>query len=273
MTEHLAVTATSPREGGDDPTPGAPSGTLERGLHLLGLFTSEEPEWTLRQLREESQLAKATVRRLMLTLERLGWVTQDQVSGAYTLGPRIMQCLYAKTSLVMLAGVARPHLERLASETTESTVLNVWGHDGPLTVDLVTTPRHFKPFTATGMTMQGLATADAQVLTAFSPESVWDARYTLLLDRTNGLTEADRARVRDRWREVRRSGIAFDREEWKPGVCAVAAPILDDTGSVLASLSVVFPSERASDRETERYAVAVRDAAVAISRALRAAEQ
>lgn len=241
----------------------APLGTLERGLYLLGLFSTERPEWTLRELREESQLPKATVRRLMLTLERLGWVEQD-VAGNYALGPRMLQSLYAKTSASVLVSEARPYLERLAQSTTESALLSVWGHEGTLSLDLVTTERHFKPFTSAGMVVHGLMSADAKVLVAFAPEMLWDARYASLSQAMPAGVTVDSMRAK--WREVRAAGVAFDNEEWKPGVCAVAAPVLGADGFVLASISLVIPSERGGKQELERYAAAVRDAAAALSR-------
>jgi DNA-binding IclR family transcriptional regulator len=245
------------------PGEAAPLGTLERGLYLLGLFSADRPEWTLRELREESQLAKATVRRLMLTLERLGWVEQDP-AGDYTLGPRMLQSLYAGTSSSVLVSEARPYLEQLAQITTESALLSVWGHEGALSLDLVTTQRHFKPFTSVGMVVRGLMTADAKVLVAFAPEAVWDARYASLSQAMPGGITLES--MRENWRAVRDAGVAFDNEEWKPGVCAVAAPVLSADGFVLASISLVIPSERGGKPELERHAAAVRDAAAALSR-------
>ena len=265
MTE-IAQTFTASGAGHDPSSPqsegAAPLGTLERGLYLLGLFTTERPNWTLRELREESQLAKATVRRLMLALERLGWVEQD-AAGNFTLGPRMLQSLFAKTSASMLVSEARPYLEHLAKVTTESALLSVWGHEGALSLDLVTTQRHFKPFTSAGMVVRGLMTADAQVLVAFAPEVVWDARYASLSHATPNSIAVDS--MRKKWRAVRDAGIAFDNEEWKPGVCAVAAPVLAADGFVLASVSLVIPSERGGQQELERHAEAVREAAAALS--------
>ncbi|AHK35922.1 IclR family transcriptional regulator [Rhodococcus opacus] len=266
-SEVSAARTTAPADAAPLPEAGAPLGTLERGLYLLGLFTAETPERTLRELREESGLAKATVRRLMHTLESMGWVAHDPDHGRYSLGPRLLPCLFAMTSTSMLTNVAHPNLVQLASATTESAMLSTWAHDGALTLDLVTTPRHFKPFTSVGMVMPGLATADAQVLTAFSPETYWDARFDTFADHAAGSTEKDREAQRRLWSQIRQTGIAYDREGWKPGVCAVAAPVLDTTGCALASISVVMPSERAENGNLEQYAQAVRDAATAVSRA------
>jgi IclR family pca regulon transcriptional regulator len=246
------------------PSADAPLGTLERGLAILSLFTAEKPSWTLREIVEESGLAKATTRRLALTLERLGWLEAEQ-DGQYVLGPQILQSLYAKTSATMLVKEARPHLERLAELTTETALIAAWGHDGPITLDLVSTPRHFKPFTSVGMVMRGLATADAQVLIAFSPESVWDARFDAIARYSPEVTEESRPRMKQQWTDIRRVGVALDREQWREGVCAVAAPILDATGTALASISIVMPSERADADTLQSSTDAVLAAAMTLS--------
>jgi IclR family pca regulon transcriptional regulator len=241
------------------------AGTLERGLHLLSLFNADKPEWTLRELQEQSHLAKATTRRLMLTLERLGWVEHSPEQGVFTLGPQIVRALYAKTSSSILISQARPYLERLAATTTESAHFAQWGHDGAITLDLVSTPRHFKPFTSVGTVMPGLETADAQALVAFAAEQVWEDRLDTFAARGRGIDEAGRERFRELWRKVRAAGIAYDLEGWRPGVCAVAAPVLDAAGQVLASVSVIVPSERGGDKQLELHADAVREAAADIS--------
>jgi IclR family acetate operon transcriptional repressor len=247
------------------PSPEAPLGTLERGLYLLGLFTVESPEWTLRDLREVSGLPKATVRRLMHSLNDLGWVSHDSDRGYYRLGPRLLPCLYAMTSVSALTNTAHPYLAQLADTTTESAMISTWGHGGALTLDLVTTSRHFKPFTSVGMVMPGITTADAQVLTAFSPETHWKARYEAFADPAS--TEDGGEKQYRQWRNIRQTGVAYDMEGWKPGVCAVAAPVLDTTGHAIASISVVLPSERAENGKLEQYAHVVRDTAAAVSQA------
>ena len=53
--------------------------------------------------------------------------------------------------------------------------------------------------------------------------------------------------------EVRRQGVAFDIEERDMGTCAVAAPVRDQTGKVIATLAVVVPTGR-FDEEAQRHA-------------------
>ena len=151
----------------------SPIGTLERGLLLLELFDADNSEMSLGQLRERAGLPKATIQRLMKTLEARKWVAYESASRKYHLGASVLRISYLAASHSELVRVTHPFLIRLAEETRETASLCVWTDLGPLMLDTVLTPRHFKPSTNVGMIL-GLATADSQVLVAFGPEEVWD---------------------------------------------------------------------------------------------------
>jgi DNA-binding IclR family transcriptional regulator len=243
----------------------APTRTLEKGLFLLGLFDTDNPEWTLKELRERAGLPKATTRRLMKTLEASHWVASDPVSGKYYLGSSVLRALYLATSHSELVRAAHPYLLRLEEETTESTSLSVWTDQGALILDTVPTTRPFKPHTFVGMLLPGHASADAQVLIAFGSEQTQEAVLgTPQLRRTEN-TVTDPGALREKWRWIRREGVAFDREEWRIGAPAVAAPVFDQNGELRASLSVVPPTERCSEVQMQGYAEAVKRAAAELS--------
>ena len=88
-----------------DPTPGAPTKTLEKGLFLLGLFDHDHPEWTLRELRERAGLTKATTRRLMKTLEASNWVAYDAEAGNYHLGSAVLMTVQTTAAVQASRGL------------------------------------------------------------------------------------------------------------------------------------------------------------------------
>ncbi len=247
---------------------GAPTRTLEKGLLLLGLFDVDHPEWTPRELRERAGLPKATARRLMKTLEASDWVEYDSLSGKYHLGSSALRAFYLAQSHPELVRVAHPILVELTEETTESSNLTVWTDEGPLILDTVPTARHFKPPTFVGMLLPGIASADAQVLISFGPEEVWDRLLADPPERRTEHTLTDPNSIRERWRTVRREGVAIDHEEWKEDAPGVAAPVFDRTGKVRAALSIVAPVERFSDAQALGYAAAAKKSAAALSKRL-----
>lgn len=239
----------------------APTRTLEKGLFLLGLFDADHPEWTLKEVRERAGLPKATTRRLMKTLEASHWVAYDGDSGTYHLGSRALLAAYLFTSHAELVRVAHPYLLRLAAETTESCRLTVWIDSGAMIVDNVPTTRLFKYHIYNGMLLDGLASANAKALVAFQPEEAWDALLATPIQPRTPETVTDPERVREQWRAIRRAGVAFDWGEWNAEAPAVAAPVFDRDGHVVASVSVVVPVERASEEAMQNVAQAVKKTA------------
>ena len=255
-------------DNGADAADGPPTRTLEKGLLLLSLFDAEHREWTLKDLRERAGLPKATARRLVKTLEHAKWVTQDPVTGKYHLGASALRAYYLATSDSELVRVAHPFLEQLEQETTETALLSVWSIDAPVILDTVPTSRPFKPYTAVGMPLPGISSADAAALIAYMPEETWDALLATPIEKRTPKTETDPQKLKERWREIRETGIAYDWEEWNDGAPAVAAPVFDQGGGLRAALTVVAPIERCSPEEMERYAAAVRRTAAELSKAL-----
>ena len=245
----------------------SPIGTLERGLLLLELFDADNSEMSLNQLRERAGLPKATIQRLMKTLEARRWVAYDYTARKYRLGASVLRISYLAASHSELVRVTHPFLVRLAEETRETASLCVWTDLGPLMLDTVLTPRHFKPATNIGMIL-GLGTADGQVLVACGPEEAWDGHLANPLPRHTELTVTDPDQVRERWRTIRDEGVAFDRGEWNLEIPAVAVPIFDRQGQLRGSMAIAPPLERATEEAMRRHAEALKAAAAEISKKL-----
>jgi len=247
----------------------APARTLEKGLFLLSLFDAEHPEWSLRDLREHAGLSKATTRRLVKTLEAAKWVAYDPDSRTYHLGSSALRALYLATSHSELVRLVHPFLIRLAAETNESAIFSVWTDHGALILDSAPSSRPFKPLTYPGMLLPGVASADAQVLIAFGPEEAWDTLLAGPIERRTERTVTDPEVLRERWRTVRREGVAYDWGEWNLGAPAVSAPVFDGNGQLRGAVTVVPPIERCSEEQMQGYAAAVKRTAAEISKKLR----
>jgi DNA-binding IclR family transcriptional regulator len=245
-----------------------PIRALERGLQLLGLFDADHAEWTLKEMRERTGLPKATVRRLMITLEASDWVVRDEGSGTYRVGPGATRIGYAARSHNELVRIAHPHLVRLADETTESVSFSVWTRRGAMLLDNVSSLRMFRYGVHNGMLLEGLTSANAKALVAFLPEQMWDGLLSAPIEARTSRTVTDPERVREQWQQYRDAGVAFDWGEWTDEAMATGAPVLDRNGVVLASVSVVVPVERATEETMRRCAAAAMKTAGEISRQL-----
>jgi IclR family KDG regulon transcriptional repressor len=239
---------------------------LERGLQLIKCFNVQHSSWRIADLAREVNLHKATTRRLVKTLESESFLVLDPDSGEYRLGSALLPVSYLVRSHNELVRVAHPFLEWLAASTDETVGLAVWTNRGVMHIDHVPTSHFFKPVLITGNVSTTYGTTHSKILLAFGPEE----RLSKLSfgDRGPSLTLAEAARVHEELQKVRESGIAYDIEERSRGVCAVGAPIRDGSGEVVASLSVVAPTDRFGPTERESATDAIRETAIAISRQL-----
>jgi IclR family KDG regulon transcriptional repressor len=191
----------------------------------------------------------------------------------YELGPAIYRVASLTRSHSQLILVARPHLERLTERTTESSALGVWEHGESLILDMILTPRPFKPANLVGTTFPGLAALYAKIAMAFAPESVREAALAMNHPRITEHTVTDPVELREEIERIRRERVAYGLENVVVGICTVAAPVFDSGGKVAASMAVVAPTERFGPVEMREYGAAVMQAADLVSRELGWAEQ
>jgi len=238
---------------------------LIRALQILKRFDSEHPSWSLAELSRSVELHKATTRRLVKTLESEGFLQPDRDSGEFRLGSALLPLTYLARSQDHLVRVAHPHLERLAEASGETATLSIWTEGGILLIDHVMTNHYFKPALTLGRTSSEYGTTHSKILLAFgTPDRL--ARMSLG-DSGRSITLAEVEKIHDELKSVRDSGIAFDTERFA-GVSAVAVPVHDSSAEVVASLSLVIPTDRYTKERRAVFASLVREAGVNLSRDL-----
>ena len=92
--------------------------SLARGLDVLACFDASHRSMTLSEVATRAGLARPTARRLLLTLEELGFVRSTE--GGFVLTPKVLTLGMAYVSALGLWDIARPHMEDLVSRTGES---------------------------------------------------------------------------------------------------------------------------------------------------------
>jgi IclR family transcriptional regulator, pca regulon regulatory protein len=219
--------------------------SLERGLAVIRTFDAAAPELTLSEVARAAGLTRAAARRFLLTLVDLGYVRTD--GRLFALSPRVLELGYAYLSSLSLPEVAEPHLERLVSEVHESSSVSVLDGGDVVYVARVPTSRIMTVAINVGTRFPAYATSMGRVLLAGLPDDELDdylARATLtrLTPRTATSATALRAEIE----RVRAQGWALVDQELEVGLRAVAAPIRDRTGRVVAAVNVSAHASRTS---------------------------
>jgi IclR family transcriptional regulator, pca regulon regulatory protein len=211
--------------------------SLARGLDVLRAFDQHRREMSLADVATSTGLARPTARRLLLTLEELGYVRS--VDGAFSLTPRVITLGTAYVASLGLWEVARPHLEGLVSQTGESSSMAQLDGSDIIYVARVSVPKIIALRVDIGTLFPAPQTSQGKVLLAALSRDELDR--VLEIPSRSGLPRyigATRETLDEELTTVRARGWALADEELAPGVRSIAVPVRDGTGTVRAAMNV-----------------------------------
>jgi IclR family transcriptional regulator, pca regulon regulatory protein len=211
---------------------------IARGLDVIRVFKPGQPVMSLAAVAAASDLPRPTARRILLTLEQLGYVRQAESSG-FELTPRVLDLGMSYVLSRGLWEIARPHMEALVARTRESTSIAQLDGSDIVYVARVAVPKIVTLAVTIGTRFPAMQTSLGKVLLAALPPA--EAERVLAEPSRSGITPpwrpdaAERAAV---LREVRARGWALTDEQLAPGIRSVAVPLRDGDGTVIAALNV-----------------------------------
>lgn len=210
---------------------------LARGLEVIAAFRPGRPAMSLTEVAAATGLARPTARRILLTLQELGYVRTAE--RGYRLTPRVLELGVAYVRSMGLWDVARPHLERLGERTGESCSIAQLDGSDIVYVARVSVPKIVSLAVQVGTRFPALATSLGKVQLAALPPDEADA--VLAEPSRSGLTarwQPTRAERDAELRDVRARGWALTDEQLALGIRSVAAPLRDGSGRVIAGVNV-----------------------------------
>jgi len=210
-------------------------------------------------------LHKSTASRLLATLEKRGLVEQDDETGKYRLGLVVIRLAERAERTLDLRGLAMPELERLARLTRETVGLGVVDGDSLLTVAQVDGPNLIAVGDWTGRSTPLHCVASGKVLMAALAEREVVRVVKRGLARYTERTLVDLEPLLEELARIRRRGYATAIGEYELGLNAVAAPVHDARGQVIAAVDIWGPTFRLTPRRMPELAAQVRETAAAIS--------
>ncbi len=237
---------------------------LARALQVLWTLASRKRPWTLEELAHERGLNKASLLRILRTLEADRVVLRD--GDAYALGPRVLDLSHAYLQNLDLDQVARPAMRDLAEATGHTVSLAVLDGDQVVYVGIERAERELGIQGEVGGRHPAHATALGKVLLADLPDDEVRARLgDGPLERLTHRTVGDAEELLAALPTVRQRGFAVDDEERGLGIRCVAAPIRRHDGHAIGALSLAGAIFHMSDEALERHARTVLEAAATVS--------
>ena len=220
------------------------------------------------EVARELDVHKSTASRLLAALDRRELVAQDTARGKFRLGVGIVRLAGAVSRKLDLVQESRPVCRALAQQVGETVNLAILSGPDALYLDQVAGPAALSPHNWAGQRIPLHATSDGKVLLAYLSEAELKERLAPPLARFTDRTITAAAEFGDLLAEVRRRGFATAVEELEAGLTAIAAPVRNAEGNVIASISASGPSFRIPADRIPVLAGAVRRAAAEVSRRL-----
>jgi len=240
--------------------------SVERALAILEIL-ARSGEAGVTGIASEIGVHKSTAFRLVSTLEQGGLVEQSVDRGKYRLGMGILRLAGATTARLDLVQEARPICRRLASTTGETVNIAVLSDHAALYLDQVAGASSLQPHNWVGQHIPLHATSNGKVLLSELPEDEL-ARTLGAMPSYTDATITTKKRLRAELDDVRGRGYATAVDELEVGLTAMAAPIRNAHGDVIAALSLSGPTFRLDEARVGEVLPALLEAANEVSHRL-----
>lgn len=239
---------------------------LDRALAVLEVLSAEGPDLSLGEISDRLALHKSTTHRLIMVLERHNFVERNSISGRYRLGLKLFELGTKAVSQLGLRERARPFLERLVLETSETVHLCVLDDTEVVYLDKVEPERSVRMATSVGRRNPIHCTAVGKAIMAYLPMGEVEA-----IIRRHGMkamtakTITNFLELKKELNAIRQRGYSIDDEEIEEGVRCVGCVVRNFSGEPLAAISASGPAFRVTRAKVAELAVPVMAAAQGLS--------
>jgi DNA-binding IclR family transcriptional regulator len=237
--------------------------SIGRGLDVLDCFDGKAP-LALKEISNSTGLPESTLFRVLLTLEKHGYLRQA-VDGTYQLAPKLRFGWLVEQGNA-LRDMVRPELERLAQRFNETASMAYLFEDHIHVLDSIETFHEIRMSNRIGRVLPPHCSALGKAIAAFQDRTLTEQIIEIYgLTRRTEHSITDRARLFDEFAEIRRTGVAYDREESVLGGICISAAIRPNGQPVVAAISLSTPIVRMTPEREEQTRKAVLEAAMRIA--------
>ncbi|MFT5499931.1 MAG: DNA-binding IclR family transcriptional regulator [Woeseiaceae bacterium] len=237
--------------------------SIERAVRVLKVLSEGDNLMGVTEIAEKLNLGKSTVHRILASLMRSNMVRLNPTSHQYSLGYGLLQLTAGLLRSSEISITALSYLRDLRQETGETVALNVRDHDYRTVVERLDTLHEIRYVTEIGRPIPLDVGAGGKAILAFMDE--------IEVRRIQKLSKLSRKQVRDLDREladIRAKGTACTFGERFPGAGAIAAPVFNHVGDVIASVIVLCLESRLDTATIAVFRKLVQKTATNISREL-----
>ncbi|TAX65914.1 IclR family transcriptional regulator (plasmid) [Rhizobium leguminosarum] len=239
--------------------------TVGKALSLLDSLSQLNHEAGLTDIARLCDLDKATARRLLVELEKHGFVEQDPETRRYRIGSAPVRLARIREARFPFLRVAIPFVRDLAEKSEETVHLAEFSGSTLSTIHVEDSPRAHRVIVEIGTRLPFHATASGLAYLAFSEKNYIESALLQPLDAFTEHTVTDPAAVRKMIDETVARGFSISSQGLEVGVVSAGAPILSPAGQPIGSVTIAAPLARARAATLANFGAAVVDTAKRIS--------
>jgi IclR family transcriptional regulator, pca regulon regulatory protein len=222
--------------------------SLARGLKVIETFEGHKQGQSVADVARETGLSRAAVRRLLMTLQALGYAESD--GRVYSLKTRVLKLGFSYLSSASLPTLAQPILEQVTEQVHESSSLTVMDGDQIVYVARSTAKRVMSVGLSVGSRLPAYCTSMGRILLSARP----DAQLVSYLERIElksmtAKTVVDQAKLADVIRKVRTDGFALVDEELELGLRSIAVAVKNRQNETVAAMNIGVHAVRITAEE------------------------
>ncbi len=223
---------------------------IEKALKILLAFTPQNGEKGTLEISRILDLNKATVSRIVNTLNDYGFLSRDPQTKKFRLGPSIINLGLAVNRSVNknLVLIATPFIDKLRDNIGETVVFNVLSGNNVIISYIADSPRTIRVNVELGMIGPTHATASGKAIFAFMPQAAVEGLLRQKMHRFTPNTITNPDKIKKHFQQIRKQGYALDNEEIEEGFKAIAVPVFNFEGQPVAAVGVVGISQGAALR-------------------------
>jgi DNA-binding IclR family transcriptional regulator len=242
--------------------------SVEVGGKLLQTLAHHGRPMALKDLAAEAGMPAAKAHPYLVSFGKLGLIVQDGGTGRYGLGPLAMQLGLISLQQFDPIRLATPVLAELAAQLNLTVAIAVWGNRGATMVRIEEAPTAVHVVMRHGTVMRLRGTASGLLFAAYMPPE--DVLSALVAEAAESGAAAPPKRIDEalarQLEEIRRHGISRAVDALVTGVSAMAAPVFDERGAIVLSLTAIGPSAMVDTQWDGVVATRLRDAAQRLTR-------
>ncbi len=232
----------------------------DRLVRILDTFTPTRTVQTATEIGRRAGLPSSTAHRIVNELVAAGLLERDE-ERQVRIGMRLWELSTRSSHALRLRQAAMPFMERVQARVREHTQLAILEQDEALFLERLSSPDSGSNITRVAGRLPLHASSSGLVLLAFGPAELQERVLASPLAPLTRATLSDPQAVRRKLAEVRQLGHAIAPGYIEEVATGIAVPVRDETGQVVAALSVVLPRDAEADFAVVELHRAARDIA------------